>query len=127
MRPPNAALPTQQQQDPRMGSSGPVSTNNSNKSRVRSPLTSGPSKSTHSRSYPRGVGLDFRKLAGLTLMSYIDHHGVSVRPEAPPSELAVAVARHFEASEVNEEAVVGGFLSRLSAGREDTMGNPTFS
>eukprot|EP00566_Odontella_aurita_P032117 CAMPEP_0113580680 /NCGR_PEP_ID=MMETSP0015_2-20120614/30825_1 /TAXON_ID=2838 /ORGANISM="Odontella" /LENGTH=59 /DNA_ID=CAMNT_0000484931 /DNA_START=1 /DNA_END=177 /DNA_ORIENTATION=+ /assembly_acc=CAM_ASM_000160 len=46
-------------------------------------------KSTHSRSYPRGVGLDFRKLAGLTLMSYIDHHGVNVRPEAPPSELAV--------------------------------------
>ena len=32
-------------------------------------------KSTHSRSYPRGVGIDFRKLAGLTLMSYIDHHG----------------------------------------------------
>jgi hypothetical protein len=32
-------------------------------------------KSNHSRSYPRGVGLDFRKLAGLTLVSYIDHHG----------------------------------------------------
>ena len=32
-------------------------------------------KSGHSRSYPRGVGLDFRKLAGLTLVSYIDHHG----------------------------------------------------
>ena len=35
----------------------------------------GGSKQTHSRSYPRGVGLDFRKLAGLTLMGYIDHHG----------------------------------------------------
>lgn len=33
-------------------------------------------KTTHSRSYPRGVGLDFRKLAGLTLMGYIDHHGM---------------------------------------------------
>lgn len=32
----------------------------------------------HSRSYPRGVGLDFRKLAGLTLASYIDHHGACV-------------------------------------------------
>ena len=32
-------------------------------------------KASHSRSYPRGVGLDFRKLAGLTLFSYIDHHG----------------------------------------------------
>ena len=75
-------------------------------------------KSTHSRSYPRGVGLDFRKLAGLTLMSYIDHHGVSVRSEAPPSELAVAVARHFESMEVDEEAVIGGFLARLSAGTD---------
>jgi hypothetical protein len=36
---------------------------------------SGSGKTTHSRSYPRGVGLDFRKLAGLTLMGYIDHHG----------------------------------------------------
>jgi SAGA-associated factor 29 len=44
--------------------------------------------------------------------------GVSVRQEAPPSELAVAVARHFEAMEVDEEEVIGGFLSRLSAGRE---------
>ena len=35
-------------------------------------------KSSHSRSYPRGVGLDFRKLAGLTLVSYIDRHGTSV-------------------------------------------------
>jgi len=35
----------------------------------------GSGKATHSRSYPRGVGLDFRKLAGLTLNSYIDHHG----------------------------------------------------
>ncbi|VEU41541.1 unnamed protein product [Pseudo-nitzschia multistriata] len=73
-------------------------------------------KTGHSRSYPRGVGLDFRKLPGLTLVSYIDHHGVKVRPEAPPSELAVAVARHFEQMEVNEEDVIGGFLERLEQG-----------
>lgn len=60
--------------------------------------------------------MDFRKLGGLTLHSYIDHHGVYVRPEAPPSELAVAVARHFESMEVNEEECVGGFLQRLSTG-----------
>jgi len=118
----------------------------------------GSAKGSHSRSYPRGVGLDFRKLAGLTLLDYIDHHGkmvvvmcmcagdkyllyvlivsqlsslmfkitmiclfhtstgVPVRPEAPPSELAVAVARHFEAMEVNEEECIGGFLDRLDAG-----------
>eukprot|EP00536_Pseudo-nitzschia_multiseries_P005732 jgi/Psemu1/254760/estExt_Genewise1Plus.C_1120026 len=73
-------------------------------------------KTGHSRSYPRGVGLDFRKLAGLTLVSYIDHHGVKVRPEAPPSELAVAVARHFEQMEAVEEEVIGGFLERLEQG-----------
>mmetsp|Transcript_26009 Transcript_26009/g.55714 ORF Transcript_26009/g.55714 Transcript_26009/m.55714 type:complete len:329 (+) Transcript_26009:221-1207(+) len=73
-------------------------------------------KTGHSRSYPRGVGLDFRKLPGLTLVSYIDHHGVKVRPEAPPSELAVAVARHFEQMEADEEEVIGGFLERLEEG-----------
>jgi len=73
-------------------------------------------KTGPSRSYPRGVGLDFRKLPGLTLVSYIDHHGVKVRPEAPPSELAVAVARHFEQMEANEEEVIGGFLERLKEG-----------
>eukprot|EP00532_Pseudo-nitzschia_australis_P003157 CAMPEP_0168190696 /NCGR_PEP_ID=MMETSP0139_2-20121125/17051_1 /TAXON_ID=44445 /ORGANISM="Pseudo-nitzschia australis, Strain 10249 10 AB" /LENGTH=324 /DNA_ID=CAMNT_0008113683 /DNA_START=220 /DNA_END=1194 /DNA_ORIENTATION=+ len=73
-------------------------------------------KTGHSRSYPRGVGLDFRKLPGLTLVSYIDHHGVKVRPEAPPSELAVAVARHFESMEADEEDVIGGFLERLEQG-----------
>lgn len=73
-------------------------------------------KTGHSRSYPRGVGLDFRKLPGLTLVSYIDHHGVKVRPEAPPSELAVAVARHFEQMDADEEEVIGGFLERLEEG-----------
>jgi hypothetical protein len=42
--------------------------------------------------------------------------GVQVRPEAPPSELAVAVARHFESLEVDEEACIGGFLERLTEG-----------
>jgi SGF29 tudor-like domain/Sin3 binding region of histone deacetylase complex subunit SAP30 len=108
-------------------------------------------KPSHSRSYPRGVGLDFRKLPGISLINYIDHHGalfivsqmllststniqniycllitlktgfhsstgVHVRPEAPPSELAVGVARHFEAMDVNEEDCIGGFLERLEKG-----------
>lgn len=73
-------------------------------------------KSTQTRSYPRGVGLDFRKLGSLTLQSFIEHHGVHVRPDAPPSELAVAVARHFESMEVDDEECVGGFLERLNSG-----------
>ena len=35
----------------------------------------GSNKSGVSRNYPRGIGLDFRKLSRTTLMSYIDHHG----------------------------------------------------
>lgn len=50
------------------------------------------------------------------LCSYLYPSGVNVRPEAPPSELAVAVARHFEAMEVDEEDCIGGFLDRLEAG-----------
>ena len=44
--------------------------------------------------------------------------GVSIRSEAPPSELAVAVARHFEQLEVDEEACIGGFLGRLEGDKE---------
>ncbi|GKY91922.1 hypothetical protein MPSEU_000163800 [Mayamaea pseudoterrestris] len=69
-----------------------------------------------SRAYPRGVCLDFRKLGGLSLLSYIDHHGVPVRSDAPLHELAVAVARHFEAADVDEEECIGGFLERLEKG-----------
>lgn len=43
-----------------------------------------------------------------------------MRPEAPPSELAVAVARHFEGMEVDEEECIGGFLERLEKGSGTT-------
>jgi SAGA-associated factor 29 len=46
--------------------------------------------------------------------------GVHIRPEAPPSELAVAVARDFESMEVNEEDCIGGFLERLEKGSANT-------
>jgi len=45
---------------------------------------------------------------------------VPVRPEAPPSELAVAVARHFESMEIDEEEAIGGFLERLEKGNAAT-------
>ena len=77
-----------------------------------------------SRSYPRGVALDFRKLAGMALLGYIDHHNVTVRPDAPPSELAVAVARHFESMEVDEEEAIQGFLTMLSANENGTVAIP---
>lgn len=89
-----------------------------NQAKARRTAGGSATKVSHSRSYPRGVGLDFKKLPCLTLMSYIDHHNVPIRDEAPPSEIAVAVARHFEAMEVDEETVINGFLARLSAGQE---------
>jgi hypothetical protein len=53
------------------------------------------------------------------LYDYIDHHQVTVSPSAPPSELAVAMARHCEAMDVEDEGrVIGGFLQRLEGGKE---------
>jgi SAGA-associated factor 29 len=57
---------------------------------------------------------------GLTLAT-LDHYslfkiGVPVRKEAPPSELAIAVARHFETMEINEAECIGGFLERVDKG-----------
>jgi len=80
-----------------MNASNSASPSN-NPQRIKGPKKKKPANI--SRSYPRGVGVDFRKLSTATLISYTEHHGVYCRPEAPPSELAVAVARHFEASEV---------------------------
>lgn len=55
----------------------------------------------------------FAHLTPCCFVYYLCNSGVNVRAEAPPSELAVAVARHFESMEVEEEACIGGFLSRL--------------
>jgi hypothetical protein len=49
--------------------------------------------------------------------------GIAVRADAPPHELAVAVARHLEASEVDEDDCIGGFLERLEQG--PTTAHPT--
>ena len=49
-----------------------MSTSGNGKGRGR-----GSGKGTHSRSYPRGIALDFRKLSGNSVMHYIDHHGKS--------------------------------------------------
>jgi len=68
--------------------------------------------------YPKGLGLDFRKLPPTVLYDYIDHHQVQVRPEAPPAELANAMAKHFEAMEADEDKIIGGFLQRLEGGKE---------
>ena len=72
------------------------------------------------RTYPRTISLDFRKLPSATLYAYIDHHNVGIangtvplRPDAPPSELAVACAKHFEGFEVDEDLTIGGFLNKL--------------
>jgi SAGA-associated factor 29 len=123
--------------------------------------------------------MDFRKLTALSLLGYVDHHGmnnkgnemnkihkccfrclceererksvhqsllvtialislilthsltiyiytgVPIRTDAPPQELAVAVARHLEALEVDEEDCIGGFLERLSKGASSSTTTTT--
>lgn len=59
--------------------------------------------------------LTFSRIAtALSLSRSRSSIGVHVRQDAPPSELAVAVARHFEAMDVDEEECIGGFLEKLS-------------
>lgn len=78
----------------------------------------------YTQRYPRGVSVDFRTLPSSTLLSYISHHGIPISAEAPPSELGVAVAQHFESLEVDEEQAIGGFLARLETGGSDAPHPP---
>ncbi|KAL3772350.1 hypothetical protein ACHAWO_006009 [Cyclotella atomus] len=64
--------------------------------------------------YPRSVGVDFRTLPASTLLSYIGHHGIPLAADAPPSELGVSVAQHFDNNlEVDEDTATSAFLARL--------------
>eukprot|EP00581_Thalassiosira_minuscula_P019664 CAMPEP_0183727056 /NCGR_PEP_ID=MMETSP0737-20130205/24715_1 /TAXON_ID=385413 /ORGANISM="Thalassiosira miniscula, Strain CCMP1093" /LENGTH=310 /DNA_ID=CAMNT_0025958581 /DNA_START=22 /DNA_END=954 /DNA_ORIENTATION=+ len=79
----------------------------------------GKSSRKYAQRYPRGVSVDFRTLSTSTQLAYIGHYGIPISAEAPPSELGVAVAQHFETADVNEEQAIGGFLARLEAGGND--------
>lgn len=50
------------------------------------------------------------------VLLYLFLIGIQIRKDAPPSELAVAVARHFEGMEIDEEECIDGFLQRLQSG-----------
>lgn len=78
------------------------------------PNTGAVAKRKPTTRYPRGVGVDFRTLPASTLLSYIGHHGIPLAADAPPSELGVAVAHHFDTLEVDEDAAVSAYLSRLA-------------
>jgi SGF29 tudor-like domain/Sin3 binding region of histone deacetylase complex subunit SAP30 len=51
---------------------------------------------------------------------------VNVRSEAPPSELAVAVARHFESMDADEDVCIGGFLARLEGNGAEYARNTAY-
>jgi SAGA-associated factor 29 len=83
------------------------------------PIPKGKTSRKYSQRYPRGVSVDFRTLSVSTQLSYIGHYGIPISAEAPPSELGVAVAQHFETVDINEEQAIGGFLARLEVGGND--------
>mmetsp|Transcript_10532 Transcript_10532/g.20927 ORF Transcript_10532/g.20927 Transcript_10532/m.20927 type:complete len:247 (+) Transcript_10532:99-839(+) len=69
------------------------------------------SKASGRLAYPKTVAADFRNVNSQSLFDYADFFAVECRPDAPPAELACTIARHFETTlEVDEEAVLGGFL-----------------
>ena len=53
-----------------------------------------------------------------TIKLHSDALAVPIRDDAPPSELAVAVARHFETLEVPEDEAIDGFLEKLEKGEQ---------
>uniref|UniRef100_A0A7S2D9R3 SGF29 C-terminal domain-containing protein n=1 Tax=Octactis speculum TaxID=3111310 RepID=A0A7S2D9R3_9STRA len=63
--------------------------------------------------YPRGLTVDFRKLDEVTLQNYIGFYNIQVHTNVTQSELAVAVARHFEmeCKSMDEENTIKRFLS----------------
>ena len=85
----------------------------------------------YSQRYPRGVSVDFRTLSTATQLAYIGHYGIPISASAgetaPPSELGVSIAQHFENFDINEEQAIGGFLARLEAGGGDDSKPPPSS
>mmetsp|Transcript_20856 Transcript_20856/g.65638 ORF Transcript_20856/g.65638 Transcript_20856/m.65638 type:complete len:287 (-) Transcript_20856:158-1018(-) len=63
--------------------------------------------------YPKSLTVDFRKLSEESLRTYIARYRLNVRPDASHTELATAVALHFEQMPVDEEAVLGRFFEAL--------------
>ena len=51
------------------------------------------------RRYPSTLGIDFRKLGPEALRTYVNRYRLDAAPDAPDSELAKVVAKHFEAKE----------------------------
>lgn len=90
-----------------------------------SPRTTERSRATLRR-YPSNLGVDFRKLSPEALRTYVNRYRLDAAPDAPDSELAKIVSKHFEATPVDEEAIVARFFEHLDdvdaarAGENDT-------
>lgn len=52
----------------------------------------------------------FRKLEPRVLLKYLEHHGLTAKPDASVDELAALVARHFSREPVDEEVVLHSFF-----------------
>lgn len=65
--------------------------------------------------YPRHLLVDFRKLKPAPLRRYCELHDIPVRPDAPVSDVAVAVGRHFEVhlDVLDEDEVLARFLNAV--------------
>ena len=85
-----------------------------------------PLHQTTQHRYPSTLGIDFRKLGPEALRTYVNRYRLDAAPDAPDSELAKVVAKHFEATPVDEEAIVARFFEHLDdvdaarAGENDT-------
>lgn len=61
-------------------------------------------------SYPKALCCDFSKLEPASLLKYLEHHGLTAKPDATLADLAILVGRHFEKEAVDEDGVLHTFL-----------------
>jgi hypothetical protein len=63
------------------------------------------------------IALDFKTISPQSLVDYIEFHSVDVSANSTIADMAKAAADHFEDMEVDEETVLGGFLTRCDGSK----------
>ncbi|GMI48780.1 hypothetical protein TrCOL_g3999 [Triparma columacea] len=64
------------------------------------------------------IALDFKTISPQSLVDYIEFHSVDVSANSTIADMSKAAAKHFENMEVDEETVLGGFLTRCDGSKD---------
>ena len=70
---------------------------------------------------PPKNAIDFKTISPQSLVDYIEYHSVNVSANSTIPDMSAAAAKHFETLELDEETVIGGFLTRCDGSKEVRM------